>query len=186
MIIAAVMFGGKAKQFAEDAHKIRPLTPMKNHNSLVLAAVAGFCFVSCEPSNPAADSQKVVLNREKEAGNAPLPRVITPGWHVLGDGKPLLDVTGYSRVGYVKDGSPKDVVEVFYHGQDNPKIQTDSKDSVSIMGHKLQTYSSGNEDPSFATQPVQLTAPDGRSAFYSFQFNNEHLYKTREIPEFGW
>ncbi|MEO8616404.1 MAG: hypothetical protein ABI600_14765 [Luteolibacter sp.] len=158
---------------------------MKNHAFLALSA-AGLCFVSCEAADPAAARQKVVIDHEKEAGTAILPRVTTPGWHVQGDGKPSLDVTGYSRVGYVKDGSPKDVVEVFFHGQENPRIQTDSKESVTIMGHKLQTYSSGNEDPAFATQPIQLTAPDGKSAYYSFQFNNEHLYKSRQIPEFGW
>lgn len=54
------------------------------------------------------------------------------------------------------------------------------------MVQKVQTYPSGNEDPAFATQPIQLTAPNGKSAYYSFQFNNEHLCKTREIPQFGW
>ena len=159
---------------------------MKNHTLLVLSAAIGSCAVSCEAPNTAAGQQNLVINREKEAATATLPRVITPGWHVQGDGKPSLDVTGYSRVGYVKDGSPKDVVDVFYHGQDNPRVKTDSADSVIILGQKIQTYGSGNEDVAFATQPIQLTAPNGRSAFYSFQFNNEHLYKTRQIPEFGW
>ncbi|MEO5716850.1 MAG: hypothetical protein ABIT37_25445 [Luteolibacter sp.] len=159
---------------------------MKNHAFLVLSAAAGFCTVSCVETDPAGARQNVVVDREKEAATATLPRVITPGWHVQGDGKPYLDVTGYSRVGYVKDGSPKDVVEVFYHGQDNPRVQTEEQEFVTIMGRKLQTYSSGNEDPAFATQPVLLAAPNGKSAYYSFQFNNEHLYKTRQIPGFGW
>ncbi|MEO7097965.1 MAG: hypothetical protein ABI162_01290 [Luteolibacter sp.] len=112
--------------------------------------------------------------------------MITPGWHVLGDGKPLLDVTGYSRVAYAKDGFPNDVVEVLYHGQDNPRIQTNARESVVIMGQKVLTYDSGNEDPAFATQPIQLTAPNGKAAFYSFHFNGAELYKGREIPTMGW
>lgn len=159
---------------------------MKYPAFFALLVAVGLCTVSCVETDPAAAQQKVVLGREKEAATATLPRVISPGWHVQGDDKPYLDVTGYSRVGYVKDGSPKDVVEVFYHGQDNPRIQTDSPESVIVMSQKLQTYSSGNEDPAFATQPVLLTTPNGKSAYYSFQFNNEHLYKTRQIPEFGW
>lgn len=155
---------------------------------LLLGISAAYCLsaVSCVAPDSVAAAQEKVMDREKEARSATLPRVITPGWHTLGDGKPLLDVTGYSRVSYVKDGSPNDFVEVYYHGQDNPRIQTDSSESVTVMGQKLQTYTSGNEDPAFATQPVRLTAPNGRSAYYSFQFNNEHLYKTRQIPEFGW
>ena len=126
------------------------------------------------------------MEREKEAAAATLPRVTSPGWRVQGGGKPLLDVTGYSRVSYVKDGSPTDEVEVFYHGQDNPRIDTNAQEFVTIMGRKVQTYPSGNEDPAFSTQPFLLTAPDGKSAYYSFRFNNERLYKTRDIPQFGW
>jgi hypothetical protein len=159
---------------------------MKNHALHSLSAATALCFVSCAASDPVTTQQSVVMDREKEAAAATLPRVISPGWHVLGDGKPLLDVTGYSRVGYVKDGSPKDVVEVFYHGRDNPRIDTQTREFVTIMGQKLQTYTSGNEEPAFATQPVLLTAPNGKSAYYSFQFNNEHLYKSRNIPQFGW
>lgn len=124
--------------------------------------------------------------REKEAATATLPRVITPGWRVLGDGKPSLDVTGYSRVSYVREGAPKDVVEVFYQGQDHQRIDTDAQEFVTIMGQKVQTYGSGNEDVAFATQPILLTAPNGKSAYYTFQFNHDHLYKTRDIPQFGW
>lgn len=159
---------------------------MKNTPLLVLSAALGLCIVSCVAPDPAAARKDLVIEREKEAQSATLPRVITPGWHVQGDGKPFLDVTGYSRVGYVKDGSPKDVVEVFYHGQDNPRVRTEDQEFVTVMGQKIQTYGSGNEDPAFATQPILLTAPNGKSAYYSFQFNNEHLYKSRQIPEFGW
>ena len=159
---------------------------MKNPALILLSACFGLCAVSCVETDPASATQSMVIDREKEAAAATLPRVISPGWHVQGDGKPLLDVTGYSRVGYVKDGAPKDVVEVFYHGKDNPRINTNDQEFVTIMGQKVQTYGSGNEDPAFATQPILLTAPNGKSAYYSFQFNNEHLYKTREIPQFGW
>jgi|GEM_PF-3363366 len=159
---------------------------MKTHALLVLSVAAGLCVVSCKATDPAATQQNAVLDREKEAATATLPRVITPGWHVQGDGKPLLDVTGYSRVGYVKDGSPQDVVEVFYQGKDNPRIDTQDQEFVTVMGQKVQTYGSGNEEVAFATQPILLTAPNGKSAYYSFQFNNEHLYKTRLIPQFGW
>jgi hypothetical protein len=147
---------------------------------------ASLLFISCEAPDPAAARQNVAMERENEAAAAILPRVTTPGWRAQGGGKPFLDVTGYSRVSYVKDGSPDDVVEVFYHGKDNPRVDTDSPESVTIMGRKVQTYASGNEDPAFATQPILLTAPDGKSAYYSFQFHNGHLYKTREIPQFGW
>ncbi len=159
---------------------------MTKYALFTLSAAIGFCSVSCVETDPAAARKDLVIEREKDAQSATLPRVISPGWHVQGDGKPSLDVTGYSRVGYVKDGSPKDVVEVFYHGRDNPRINTQDQEFVTVMGQKLQTYSSGNEDPAFATQPVLLTAPNGKSAYYSFQFNNEHLYKTRQIPEVGW
>lgn len=161
--------------------------PMKIRIFPALPALAAPLFIaSCGAPDPVAAQQNVVMQREKEAATATLPRVITPGWRAQGDGKPLLDVTGYSRVGYVKDGSPEDVAEVFYHGQDNPRINTDAREFVTIMGQKVQTYGSGNEIVAFATQPILLTAPDGKSAYYSFQFNNEHLYKTRDIPEFGW
>lgn len=159
---------------------------MKYPNLPLLTALFGLCAMSCQPPNSATTQQNVVTKRENEAATATLPRVITPGWHVLGDGKPSLDVTGYSCVSYVRDAAPKDVVEVFYHGQDNPRINTNTQEYVSIMGQKIQTYSSGNEDPAFATQPILLTSPNGKSAYYSFQFNNMHLYKTRQIPQFGW
>lgn len=159
---------------------------MKSQFLSFLPITLSLCAVSCEAPNPAAAQQNVVTDRENEAASATLPRVITPGWHAQGNGKPFPDVSGYSRVGYVKDGSPKDVVEVFYHGQDNPRINTDDQEFVTVMGRKVQTYSSGNEDVAFATQPILLTAPNGKSAYYSFQFNNEHLYHTRKIPEFGW
>ncbi len=143
-------------------------------------------MISCTTPDLATARRDLVMEREQAAGAATFPRVTTPGWQAQGDGKPSLDVTGYSRVGYVKDGSPKDVVEVFYHGQENPRVKTEDQEFVTVMGQKVQTYGSGNEIVAFATQPVRLTAPNGKSAYYSFQFNNEHLYRTRQIPEFGW
>lgn len=159
---------------------------MNNPTLLVLFAAIGVSAVSCQAPDPAAARQNLVMAREKDAAKATLPRVITPGWRVLGDGKPSLDVTGYSRVSYVKEGAPKDVVEVFYQGQDHQRIDTDAQEFVTIMGQRVQTYGSGNEELAFATQPILLTAPDGKSAYYTFQFNNDQLYKTRNIPQFGW
>jgi len=154
--------------------------------TLLISATASFLVISCETQRPAPTYQEVISKLEKEAEDAVFPRVISPGWHALGNGRPEMDLSGFSRVSYVKDGAPKDVVEVFYHSQKNSRITTDDKSFVTIMGRKVQTYPSGNEDPAFATQPILLTAPNGKSAYYSFQFNNEHLYKTRRIPEFGW
>ncbi|MES2660308.1 MAG: hypothetical protein V4689_16920 [Verrucomicrobiota bacterium] len=151
-----------------------------------LAAFAGFLVISCETQKPAPTYQEVISKLEKDAQGAVFPRVISPGWSALGNGKPEMDVSGVSRVSYVKNGSPKDVVEIFYHGQDNHRITTDDKSSVTVMGQKVQTYGSGNEIAAFATQPILLTAPNGKSAYYTFQFNNERLYKSRDIPQFGW
>jgi hypothetical protein len=152
----------------------------------LLAAATSLLLISCETQKPTPTYQEVVSKLEKEAQGAAFPRVISPGWSALGNGKPEMDVSGVSRVSYVRNGAPKDVVEIFYHGQNNSQINTDDKSTVTVMGHKVQTYPSGNEDVAFATQPIQLTAPNGKSAWYSFQFNNERLYKTRQIPEFGW
>ena len=159
---------------------------MKAPILILFPVVAGLLVSSCGTSDPALTYQNEVIGRETEARSAVFPRVTSPGWRVLGDGKPELDVTGYSRVSWVKTGSPKDVVEVFYHGKMNPRIETNDPSTVTVMGHTVQTYPSGNEDPAFATQPVRLTAPNGTSAYYSFQFNNDHLCKTRNIPQFGW
>ena len=157
---------------------------------LIYAPVAllAFLTISCETRNsaPSPTSQKVISGLERKSDEGIYPRVISPGWRVQGDGKPSMDVSGVRRVGYVKIGAPDDVAEVFHHGQDNSRITTDDKSSVTIMGRKVQTYGSGNEDVAFATQPILLTSPGGKSAYYSFQFHNENLYKTRKIPQFGW
>jgi len=157
---------------------------MKSPTLLALSATASLLAISCETRTPTY--QEVVSKLEKETKGAVFPRVISPGWRALGNGKPEMDVSGVSRVSYVRNGAPDDVVEIFYHGQDSSRITTDDKSSVTIMGQKVQTYGSGNETVAFATQPILLTAPNGKSAYYSFQFNNEHLYKSREIPQFGW
>ena len=151
-------------------------------------ALLAFLTISCETRNsaPSPTSQKVISGLERKSDEGIYPRVISPGWRVQGDGKPSMDVSGVRRVGYVKIGAPDDVAEVFHHGQDNSRITTDDKSSVTIMGRKVQTYGSGNEDVAFATQPILLTSPGGKSAYYSFQFHNENLYKTRKIPQFGW
>ena len=151
-------------------------------------ALLAFLTISCGTRNPAPSptSQKIISGLERKSDEGVYPRVISPGWRVQGDGKPSMDVSGVRRVGYVKIGAPDDVAEVFYHGQDNSRITTDDKSSVTIMGRKVQTYGSGNEDVAFATQPILLTSPGGKSAYYSFQFHNENLYKTRKIPQFGW
>ena len=151
-----------------------------------LAIAAGLLVISCETRNATPTYQEVISKLEKETQGAVFPRVISPGWSALGNGKPEMDVSGVSRVSYVRNGAPKDVVEIFYHGKDSSQITTDDKSTVTVMGQKVQTYPSGNEDAAFATQPIRLTAPNGKSAWYSFQFNNERLYKTREIPQFGW
>jgi hypothetical protein len=157
-------------------------TPTLTITSALFALVA----VSCQTPGPTPTYQEVITKLEKETEGAVFPRVTSPGWHALGNGKPEMDVSGISRVSYVRDGAPKDVVEIFYHGQNGSQITTDDKSSVIVMGRKVQTYGSGNEDVAFATQPIQLTAPNGKSAYYSFQFNNDNLYKTRRIPQFGW
>lgn len=155
-------------------------------STLLVSATASLLIISCETQKPTPTYQEVISRLEKEAEGAVYPRVISPGWRALGNGRPEMDVSGISRVSYVRDGAPKDVVEVFYHGQNNSRITTDDKSSVTVMGQRVQTYGSGNEDVAIATQPILLTAPNGKSAYYSFQFNNEHLYKTRDIPQFGW
>ena len=158
-----------------------------NHPRLLpVSAAAMFFMVSCETRNSIETYQDLVSKLEKEAAGAVFPRVISPGWRVMGDGKPLMDVSGFSRVSYVKDGAPKDIVEIFYHGKKDHRIITDDPSTVTIMGKTVQTYGSGNENVAFATQRLLLTAPNGQSAYYSFQFNNENLYKSRKIPDFGW
>jgi hypothetical protein len=153
---------------------------------LPISIIACLLVVSCETQKPTPTYQEVISKLEKENQGAVFPRVISPGWHALGNGRPEMDVSGISRVSYVRDGAPEDVVEIFYHGQNNSRITTDDKSSVTVMGQKVQTYGSGNEIAAFATQPMLLTAPNGKSAYYTFQFNNERLYKTRDIPRFGW
>jgi hypothetical protein len=159
---------------------------MDHPRLLLVSAAAMFLTASCETRNSIETYQEVVSRMEKEAAGAVFPRVISPGWRVMGDGKPLMDVSGFSSVSYVKDGAPKDIVDVFYHGKQNHRIMTDDPSTVTIMGQTVQSYGSGNEDVAFATQRILLTAPNGRSAYYSFQFNNEGLYKSRKIPDFGW
>ncbi len=152
----------------------------------VLSAAAGFLVVSCETQKPTPTYQDVVSQLEKETRGAVFPRVTSPGWRVMGNGKPEMDVSGISRVSYVRDGAPDDVAHVYYHARKNSRITTDDPSSVTIMGQKVQTYGSGNEIAAFATQPLLLTAPNGKSAYYTFEFDNEQLYKTRDIPQFGW
>ncbi len=159
---------------------------MNNLRPLFLSATASLLVVSCATQKPTPTYQEVISKLEKEAQGARFPRVVSPGWRALGNGKPEMDVSGISRVSYVKNGAPDDVVEVFYHGQNNSRITTNDPSSVTIMGQKVQTYGSGNEIVAFATQPMLLTAPNGKSAYYTFQFNNERLYRSREIPQFGW
>ena len=173
-------------QFSYPPHiDFKPIK-MQSSTPLLLSTLLGFGMVSCRTQAPTPTYQEVISKLEKEAEGAVFPRVTSPGWRALGNAKPSMDVSGVSRVSYVRDGAPKDVVEIFYHGQNNSRITTDDKSSVTVMGQKVQTYGSGNEDVAFATQPILLTAPNGKSAYYSFQFNNENLYKTRKIPQFGW
>jgi hypothetical protein len=153
---------------------------------LPFSITASLLVISCETQKPTPTYQEVISKLEKETQEAVFPRVISPGWHALGNGKPEMDVSGVSRVSFARNGAPDDVVEVFSHGQNNSRITTDDKSTVTVMGQKVQTYGSGNEIVAFATQPLLLTAPNGKSAYYSFQFNNERLYKTRDIPQFGW
>jgi hypothetical protein len=159
---------------------------MKPSTLTILPTVLCLHTVSCEAPNPTPTYEEVISKLQEETKGAVFPRVISPGWRVMGSGKPEMDVSGVSRVSYVRNGAPKDVVEIFYHGQNNSRITTDDKSSVTVMGQNVQTYGSGNEDVAFATQPLLLTAPNGKSAYYTFQFNHEHLYKTRDIPQFGW
>jgi hypothetical protein len=159
---------------------------MKNPTLTVFSAVLCLYSVSCEAPNPTPTYQEVISGLEKENKGAIYPRVISPGWRVMGNGKPEMDVSGISRVSYVRDGAPDDVAHVYYHGRKNSRITTDDPSSVIIMGQKVETYGSGNEIAAFATQPILLTAPNGKSAYYTFEFDNEHLYQTRDIPQFGW
>ncbi|NJM36768.1 MAG: hypothetical protein HC845_02230 [Akkermansiaceae bacterium] len=104
-------------------------------------------------------------------------------WH----GQPELDMTGFSRVTYVRDGAPDDLAEVYFLGSKGTPVETEEKETITVMGKTVKTYGSGNEEPAFSTQPVQLTAPDGKTAYYSFQFHGKNLFKNREkIPQFGW
>lgn len=139
----------------------------------VLSTVLCLYTVSCKAPNPTPTYEEVISELQEETKGAVFPRVITPGWRVMGNGKPEMDVSGVSRVSYVRNGAPNHVVEIFYHGQNNSHITTDDKSSVTIMGQNVQTYGSGNEDVAFATQPILLTVPNGKSAYYTFQFNNE-------------
>jgi hypothetical protein len=152
----------------------------------ILSTTIGLGIVSCQTQKTTPTYQEVISKLQEETKDAVFPRVTSPGWRALGNGKPEMDVSGISRVSYVKNDAPEDVVEIFYHGQNNSRIITDDKSFVTIMGRKVQTYGSGNETVAFATQPILLTATNGKSAYYSFQFNNEHLYKSRKIPDFGW
>ncbi len=159
---------------------------MKTLRLSALSSAVILLAASCGTKDSETTYPELISKLEKEAAGAVFPRVTSPGWHALGNGRPEMDVCGFSRVTYVRNGAPDDVVEVFYQGDKNHRITTDDPSSVTIMGRKVQTYDSGNEDVAFATQPIQLKAPNGKTAFYSFQFHNERLYKSREIPEFGW
>jgi len=159
---------------------------MSSLNLSAFCSAAILLVASCGTRDSSVTYTDLISGLEKEAAGAVFPRVTSPGWHALGNGRPEMDVSGVSRVSYVRDGSPKDVVEIFYHGGRNHRITTDDPSSVTVMGQRVQTYDSGNEDVAFATQPILLKAPNGKSAFYSFQFNNQRLYKTRDIPQFGW
>lgn len=153
---------------------------------LVLSTAASFLAVSCAPQNTTPTYEEVISKVEKETQGAVFPRVTSPGWRVMGNGNPEPSVSGASAMSYAKIGAPDDTVIIYYHGQKNHRITTDDPSSVTIMGQKVQTYGSGNEIVAFATQPIRLTAPNGKSAYYTFEFNNENLYKTRDIPQFGW
>lgn len=153
---------------------------------LLVASAAMFALVSCQTKNSMETYSEAIAKLEKEAAGAVFPRVISPGWRVMGDGKPSMDVSGFSNVSYVKEGAPDDIVDIFYHGKKDHRIITDDPSTVTIMGKTVQTYGSGNENVAFATQRLLLTAPNGKSAYYSFQFNNKNLYESRKIPEFGW
>jgi hypothetical protein len=141
---------------------------------ITLLFMSALMAISCAPTKP--DPIASVF-----------PRVISPGWKVSGDGQPSMDVTGFSRVTYTRDGAPDDVAEVYFLGSKGTAVQGGNEESVTIMGKAVATYASGNEDPAFSTQPVQLTSPNGKTAYYSFQFHGENFYKNRQkIPQFGW
>jgi hypothetical protein len=159
---------------------------MRHAKLLVISTATSFLVASCQTQNSTPTYEEVISKVEKETRGVVFPRVTSPGWHVMGNGKPEMSVSGVSTMSYAKNGSPDDIVIIYYHGQKNPRITTDDKSSVTIMGQKVQTYGSGNEIVAFATQPILLTAPNEKSAYYTFEFNNQNLYKTREIPQFGW
>ena len=63
---------------------------------------------------------------------------------------------------------------------------TDYKSSIMVMGLLLQTYGSVTKDVTFAAQPILLISLTASPPYYTFQLNNEHLYNSHRIPEFGW
>jgi hypothetical protein len=147
--------------------------------SITIISISSF---SCAPSeNPTAtDSRASQAKTETTA----FPKVISSGWTAQNDGKPSEGLNGFSYMSYARKGAPADVVDVYYHGSDGRRINTDEPEFVQIMGQKIQTYGSGNEEAAFATQRFLLTPPS--AAYYSFEFHGDHLYKSRKIPEFGW
>lgn len=108
-----------------------------------------------------------------------VPILRAPGW-----GQPKYEVAA--------DGS---YIATYNKGKDYAQITGtprtikptgfSSDGSLSVLGKSAPYFATGNEDPEYRTEPVILTAPDGRTATYSVLFGGPKGVKNR-APKVAW
>lgn len=59
-------------------------------------------------------------------------------------------------------------------------------DTSIVLGQTVGHYDSGNDTGAITTDPVRLTAPDGRSANYVIFVENNSEAKKPAVPKLGW
>lgn len=100
---------------------------------------------------------------------------------------------GQPRYTIMKDGS---YIARYQHGTDYLEIVGTSRavkrnsfdypGAVTVMGRKVASYDSGNEEPELSTEPITLTAPDGRTATYCIVFGGSKPDIGKRVPVIGW
>ena len=153
-------------------------------NKILVCLSLSLSLVSCV-TTPTPSSGSSVPASATNLDSIAFPRITSSGW-IRSQTSPELGLNGLPCVRYKSVADRSTSVEIYFQGKSPQWVKTTAPEFITIMGHKVQTYGSGNEVVAFATQPLLLASPDGSSSYYTFDFTGDNLYKSRNIPTFSW
>ncbi|MGC4015021.1 MAG: hypothetical protein QM755_10985 [Luteolibacter sp.] len=113
-----------------------------------------------------------------------VPILRAPAWEAR-FGKPRYTVMkDGSYIARYRDG--QDYLEIVGTQRPVKKNSFAYPGSLQAMGRKVEYYDSGNEEPELTTEPITLTAPDGRTANYCLVFGGSKPGIAKRVPAIGW